>query len=226
MPRESKAKKLTRALAVAECLGKRYPQADLEFVLDDPFTVVITVLLSAQTTDAAVDKVTPELFSRWPDPQTMAQADQSEIEEVIRTIGFFHIKAKHCIACARMILSDFDGKVPDTMEELIRLPGVGRKTANLVLSDAFGIIEGIAVDTHVFRIAHKLGFSSASSDTPEKTEQDLLALYPKEMWGPINHQWILFGREICTARNPRCHVCPLNDLCPSCSIGNNTKPGV
>ncbi|MDR1185024.1 MAG: endonuclease III, partial [Coriobacteriales bacterium] len=107
------------------------------------------------------------------------------------------------------------GEVPNTMDDLKRLPGVGRKTANIVLNNAFGIVEGIAVDTHVFRIAHQLCFSPASSDTPDKTERDLLALYPHELWGPINHQWVLFGREVCIARRPRCPECPLNDLCPS-----------
>jgi endonuclease-3 len=215
MPRESKANKRIRALAIAQRMSERYPQARCALEHNDPFTLVIAVLLSAQTTDAAVDKVTPELFSRWPNPEAMAQADPHEVEKVIRAIGFYHIKAKNCIACARMILTDFGGEVPTTMDELIRLPGVGRKTANIVLNNAFGIIEGIAVDTHVFRIAHKLALSPKTSDTPAKTEKDLLALFPQEMWEPINHQWVLFGREVCIARRPRCLACPLNDLCPS-----------
>ena len=215
MPRESKANKLARALAVAQRMNERYPQAECALKFHDAFTLVIAVLLSAQTTDVAVNKVTPELFSRWPDPEAMAQAELQEVEKVIRTIGFFHVKAKNCIACAQMLLADYGGQVPATMNDLTRLPGVGRKTANIVLNNAFGIVEGIAVDTHVFRIAHKLGFSAASSDTPSKTEKDLLALYPRDMWGPVNHQWVLFGREICIARRPRCPECPLNDLCPS-----------
>jgi len=222
MPRESKANKRTRALAVAQRMNQRYPQAECALTFHDPFTLVIAVLLSAQTTDVAVNKVSTELFSRWPDPQAMAAADLNEIEKVIRTIGFYHVKAKNCIACARMILSDYGGEVPASMDDLVRLPGVGRKTANIVLNNAFGIVEGIAVDTHVFRIAHKLGFSAQSSDTPNKTEKDLLALYPREMWGPINHQWVLFGREVCIARRPRCPECPLNDLCPSASASATT----
>jgi endonuclease-3 len=204
-----------RALAVAERMNERYPRAECALNFHDPFTLTIAVLLSAQTTDVAVNKVTPELFSRWPDPQAMAQARPHDIEKVIRTIGFYHVKAKNCVACAQMLLADYGGEVPQTMEDLVRLPGVGRKTANIVLNNAFGIVEGIAVDTHVFRIAHKLRFSPASSDTSSKTERDLLALYPREMWGPLNHQWVLFGREVCIARRPRCFECPLSELCPS-----------
>ncbi|MCL1846437.1 MAG: endonuclease III [Coriobacteriia bacterium] len=215
MPRESKASKQNRALVVARRMNERYPQAECALSFHNAFTLVIAVLLSAQTTDVAVNKVTPELFSRWPDPQAMAQADLKDIEQVIRIIGFYHVKAKNCVACAQMLLAEFGGEVPATMEELTRLPGVGRKTANIVLNNAFGIVEGIAVDTHVFRIAHKLGFSSKTSDTPSKTERDLLALFPRELWGPINHQWVLFGREVCIARRPRCLECPINDLCPS-----------
>ncbi|MDR1184784.1 MAG: endonuclease III [Coriobacteriales bacterium] len=218
MTRESKANKKTRALEVARRMNERYPQAECALNFHDPFTLTIAVLLSAQTTDVAVNKVTPELFSRWPDPQAMAQARPQDIENVIRTIGFYHVKAKNCVACAQMLLADYGGEVPRTMDDLRRLPGVGRKTANIVLNNAFGIVEGIAVDTHVFRIAHKLRFSPTSSDTPDKTERDLLALYPREAWGPINHQWVLFGREVCIARRPRCPECPVNDLCPSAAV--------
>jgi endonuclease-3 len=199
-------------------MNERYPQAQCALQFHDPFTLTIAVLLSAQTTDAAVNRVTPELFARWPDAHALAQANPRDVEQVIRIIGFFRVKARNCVACAQMLLSDFGGEVPASMEELIRLPGVGRKTANIVLNNAFGIVEGIAVDTHVFRIAHKLRFSPKSSDTPAKTEKDLLALYPREMWGPINHQWVLFGREVCIARRPRCLECPLSDLCPSTAL--------
>ena len=218
MPRESKASKRARAAIVAQRMNERYPGTQALLRHHDAFSLTIAVLLSAQTTDAAVDKVTPELFSRWPNPAAMAQADPLEIEKVIRSIGFYHVKAKNCVACAQKILSDFDGEVPKTMEELMSLPGVGRKTANIVLNSAFGIVEGIAVDTHVFRIAHKLGFSPKTSDTPDKTEKDLLEVLPKEAWEPINRQWVLFGREICVARRPRCPECPLNDLCPNAQI--------
>jgi len=213
MPRESKAAKLERARAVAERMNELYPEVLCALHFHDPFTLTIAVLLSAQTTDVAVNKVTPELFRRWPTPAAMAGAAPSEIERIIRSIGFYHVKARNCVACAQMICADFGGEVPQTMASLQRLPGVGRKTANIVLNNAFGIVEGIAVDTHVFRIAHKLRFSTAT--TPDKTEQDLLRLYPRESWGPINHQWVLFGREVCIARRPRCLTCPLADVCPS-----------
>ena len=213
MPRESKTAKRARATQVVARMNERYQNATTALDHHDAFTLTIAVLLSAQTTDKAVNLVTPELFERWPDAQAMAGAAVEELEEILRPIGFFHVKARNCIACAQMICSRFCGEVPATMEELVTLPGVGRKTANIILNSAFGIIEGIAVDTHVFRIAHKLQFSAAT--TPQKTELDLLALFPKEMWKDINHQWVLFGREVCIARRPKCHECPLNDLCPS-----------
>ncbi|MDR3053303.1 MAG: endonuclease III [Coriobacteriales bacterium] len=212
MAKESKKAKRERALAVAARMNERYPQAECALHFHDPFTLTIAVLLSAQTTDVAVNKVTPELFGRWPDPAAMAEADPLAIEEVIRSIGFYRVKARNCVACAQMILADYGGEVPARMEDLQRLPGVGRKTANIVLNNAFGIVEGIAVDTHVLRIAHALRFSDA--DTPSKVEQDLLDLYPRACWGPINHQWVLFGREVCIARRPKCGECPLSDLCP------------
>ncbi len=213
MPREKKADKLTRALAIAERMNDHYPQAECALHYTTPFTLTIAVLLSAQTTDAGVNKVTPLLFERYGTPEKMAHADPQDIETIIHSIGFYRAKAKNCVASAQMILSDFGGEVPRTMEDLQKLPGVGRKTANVVLNEAFGIVEGIAVDTHVFRIAHILKFSTA--DTPAKTEQDLLRLYPREWWGPINHQWVLFGREFCIARRPRCEECFISDLCPT-----------
>ncbi|MCD8200279.1 MAG: endonuclease III [Coriobacteriaceae bacterium] len=213
MPREAKAKKQERAVEVCRRMEELYPEAECALHFSGAFECVIAVSLSAQTTDANVNKVTPELFSRWPDPQTMAQADVGEVEEVIRSIGFYHNKARNCVSCAQTIMADFGGEVPDTMEDLQKLPGVGRKTANIVLNNIFDVVEGIAVDTHVFRLAHKLKLSNAT--TPSATEQDLLALIPQELWKPVNHQWILFGREYCDARRPRCDECPLVDLCPS-----------
>jgi endonuclease-3 len=170
-------------------------------------------MLSAQTTDAGVNKVTPELFDRWPDAEAMASADVSEVGEVIHSIGFWRAKASHCVEASRMIMSDFAGEVPADTELLQRLPGVGRKTANVVMNNAFGVVEGIAVDTHVYRIATRLGLTKAK--TPGDAERDLLDLIPKELWGPVNHEWILLGREICDARKPLCDQCPLSDICPS-----------
>lgn len=214
MAPEKKALKIARALEVAKRMDEHYPAAEPALHFNDAFTLTIAVLLSAQTTDAAVNKVTPLLFKKYGTPEKMAAAPLSEVEDILKTIGFYRNKAKNCIACANKILTDFNGEVPSTMEELTSLPGVGRKTANIVLNEGFGIVEGIAVDTHVFRIAHKLKFSFA--DNPLKTEQDLLNLYPKEYWKSINSQWILFGRECCTARNPHCTECFLSDLCPHC----------
>ncbi|MDR2956767.1 MAG: endonuclease III [Coriobacteriales bacterium] len=226
MPREAKKAKQDRALSVAERMDELYPAAACLLDFKTPFSLVIAVLLSAQTTDAAVNRVTPELFRRWPDPISLAGATQSEVASVIRRTGFYQVKAKHCIQTAQMLVSDFAGEVPSTMAELTRLPGVGRKTANIVLTQAFGIVEGIAVDTHVFRIAHCLRFAPASADTPAKVEQALLGLLPKQLWGSINHRWVQFGREFCIARKPRCMVCPLADLCPSAPNQKqaNSKP--
>lgn len=222
MPRESMKAKRERALAIEERMNEHYPQAECALHYDDdPFRLTVAVLLSAQTTDKAVNKVTPALWERYPTPVELAAANVQDVESIIRTIGFYHTKAANVIKCAQMVVSEFGGEVPKTMEDLQRLPGVGRKTANIVLNEGFGIVEGIAVDTHVFRIAHQLRLSSA--DTPLKAEQDLLKIYPRELWGPINHQWVLFGRETCIARRPHCDECFLADLCPNCGNGKQTE---
>ena len=215
MPRESLKSKRDRALAVCERMGEHYPNAQpaLDFG-GDPFRLTIAVLLSAQTTDAAVNKVTPMLWERYPTIADLAAADVADVEKILRSIGFYRVKAANCIKCAQMVLSEFGGEVPRTYEDLQRLPGVGRKTANIVMNAGFGIVEGIAVDTHVFRIAHKLKLSNAKEASA--TEQDLLKLIPQELWEPVNHQWILFGRQVCIARRPKCAECFLADLCPSC----------
>ena len=210
MAREKKADKLARALEVERRMGEHYPEPECALHYRTPFELTIAVALSAQTTDVNVNKVTPTLFARFGTPEAMAQANVEEVADIIHSLGFFRNKAKNC---AQMIMSEFGGEVPRDMKSLQQLPGVGRKTANIVLNEGFGIVEGIAVDTHVFRIAHRLKFSNA--DTPLQTEQDLLKLYPRECWGPINHQWVLFGRETCIARKPKCAECFLNDLCPS-----------
>ena len=213
MPRETKAAKKERALEIEKRMNEHYPEALTALDYEgDPFKLTIAVLLSAQTTDKAVNLVTPELWRRYPEPQDLANANIEDVEAIIHRTGFYHTKAAHCIACAQMVVSEFDGEVPQTMKELQMLPGVGRKTANIVLNEGFGIVEGIAVDTHVFRVTHRLQLSRAK--TPAETEQDLLKLYPQELWRYINRQWVLFGREICTARNPHCIECFLHDLCP------------
>lgn len=202
MPRESMTHKRERALEVCKRMAELYPNAECALHFHDPFSLVIAVLLSAQTTDASVNKVTPILFDRWPDAATLAGAPLGEVEEVLHPLGFFRSKAKHAVETAQMVTVEFGGRVPSTMEELTRLPGVGRKTANIVLNNAFGIVEGIAVDTHVFRIATRLGFTSAKA--PLDAEKDLLKLIPHEWWGPVNHQWVLYGRQVCDAKKPAC----------------------
>lgn len=216
MPRETNAAKRERAIEVCERLGRRYGPVECFLDHENPFRLVISVLLSAQTSDAQVNRVTPVLFRRWPTPGAMAGATPAEVAEVIKSLGFYKTKAKHCVEAAQMIVADYGGEVPADMRELVRLPGVGRKTANIVLNVSFGIVEGIAVDTHVNRIAHRLKLSPKTHEKePLKTEQDLLKILPRKYWGSVNHQWIKFGREICDARKPACGECPLVDICPS-----------
>lgn len=216
MPQESKTSRRKRVVQVCERMDALYPDAECALHFRDAFECVICVALSAQTTDANVNKVTPVLFERWPNPQAMAQANVHEVEEVIRSIGFYRNKARNCVACAQKIMADYGGEVPNTYEGLQSLPGVGRKTANIVMNNVFGVVEGIAVDTHVNRIAHKLALIVPKRETdPNKVEAQLLDLIPRELWGPVNHQWVLFGREWCDAKRPRCGECPLTDICPS-----------
>lgn len=216
MPRETNAAKRTRAIEFCDRLGEMYGPVECFLDHGSPYRLVISVLLSAQTTDAQVNKVTPELFRRWPSPEALAAASPEEVAEVIRSLGFYKSKARHAVEAAQMIVSDYGGEVPHTMAELTRLPGVGRKTANIVLNVSFDIVEGIAVDTHVNRIAHRLALSPKTHEKePLKTEQDLLKLLPCEYWRDVNHQWIRFGREVCGAKAPRCGECPMTDICPS-----------
>ena len=216
MPRETNAAKRARTIEFCDRLGEMYGPVECFLDHGSPYRLVISVLLSAQTTDAQVNKVTPELFRRWPSPEALAAASPEEVAEVIRSLGFYKSKARHAVEAAQMIVSDYGGEVPHTMAELTRLPGVGRKTANIVLNVSFGIVEGIAVDTHVNRIAHRLALSPKTHEKePLKTEQDLLKLLPREYWRDVNHQWIRFGREVCSAKAPRCAECPMADICPS-----------
>ncbi len=216
MPRESKKAKVERAVEVCRRLDNKYGPVECFLDHTNPFRLVISVLLSAQTTDAQVNRVTPELFRRFSTPEAMAAASPEEVAKIIRSLGFYKTKARHCVEAAQAIVADFGGEVPHTMAELTSLPGVGRKTANIVLNVSFGIVEGIAVDTHVNRIAHRLGLSPKTHEgEPLKTEQDLLAILPRELWGPVNHQWIRHGRDTCTARAPKCDGCVLEDICPS-----------
>ena len=212
MPRESKASKTARATEFCHRMDALYGTEPSALDWRSPFELVIAVLLSAQTTDAAVNAVTPALFDRWGTPALMAEASADEVAEVIHRLGFFRTKAAHCVGCGQMIMADFGGLVPRTMEELCRLPGVGRKTANIVLNKAFGIVEGIAVDTHVFRIAQRMGLTTAK--TPLDAEKDLLAVVPQKLWDGVNSQWIRHGRAVCTARVAKCDECACADICP------------
>ena len=215
MPRESLAAKKERAAAIEARMFDHYGGGECSLDYLTPFQLTVAVVLSAQCTDAAVNKVTPELFARYPTPEAMAGARIEDVEDIIHSLGFFRAKAKNIVALAQMLLADFGGEVPDDVDELQKLPGVGRKTANVVMCEAFKNAQGIAVDTHVFRIAHRLKFAGPSADTPAKTEAILLKVHPKEDWLFINHQWVHFGRDFCSARNPKCGECFIADLCPS-----------
>lgn len=216
MPRENLTQKRARAAEIERRLFERYGEGECSLDHSDPFTLTIAVILSAQCTDAAVNKVTPELFARFGTPEAMAHASIADIETIIHPLGFFRSKAKNIVACAQGVLADFGGEIPNDIDALQTLPGVGRKTANVVMCQAFRNPQGIAVDTHVFRIAHRLGFATRNDDTPQKTEDKLLKIYPQSDWLFINHQWVHFGRDTCRARNPKCDGCPLADLCPTC----------
>ena len=190
------------------------PHAALHF--HDAYQLLIAVILSAQTTDVGVNKATPALFERYPTPAALAEADQLEVEEYVRTLGFYHQKAKNIIRTCQIIVAEFEGEVPDTMEGLTSLPGVARKTANIVLGEAFGKVEGIAVDTHVFRLAHRFGLTAEHDQ--DKVERDLMAIFPPDHWNRVNYDLINHGRAICTAKRPACGACFLNDVCPSAFV--------
>jgi endonuclease-3 len=199
--------------AILKGLDEAYPKAECALHHRSPWELLVATILSAQCTDARVNMVTPELFRRFPTPQAMAAATLDQIQEKIKSTGFYHNKAKSIQGAARKIIADFGGQVPQTLAELITIPGVARKTANVVLGVCFGRAEGIVVDTHVFRIARRLEL--ASGDTPEKVEQELMRILPRDRWIRFSHQIIQHGRQVCTARNPKCNVCNLEPLCRS-----------
>lgn len=206
-------KKNELGLEVFKRLKKLYPDAHCELNHSNPFELLIATILSAQCTDVRVNMVTPALFKKLPTPQKMAKAKLEEVEELIKSINFFKNKSKALIGTAQMILADFNGVVPKSVEELSSLPGVGRKTANVVLGNAFNINTGIVVDTHVKRTTFLLGLTKQTD--PEKVEQDLMKLFPNETWTDISHLLIFLGRRMCIARRPQCDLCVLKDLCPS-----------
>lgn len=194
-------------------LKSAYPDARTALDWSNPLELLVATILSAQTTDVRVNSVTPDLFAKYPTAADYAEADPTELEEAIRPTGFFRNKAKSLQGMARALVEDHGGEVPRTMEELVALPGVGRKTANVVLGNAFSIDEGVVVDTHVRRLSNRLGFTSQSD--PEKIEGDLIRTVPKKDWTVFSHLLILHGRSACKARKPACGDCVVNDLCPS-----------
>ena len=206
--------KSVTASHILDILNQEYPHTrdDMNFLkFRTPFEILIMTILSAQTTDKTVNGLRDELFGTYPDAAALAAADISDVEKIIKPTGFYHAKAKNIIGTAQKLVSDFNGEVPDTIEELITLPGVGRKTANIVTNHAFHKTCGIAVDTHVGRLSQRLGFSSHKE--PEKIEQDLLKLFDREYWEHVNFLLISHGRAVCTARNPDCRSCILKEEC-------------
>jgi endonuclease-3 len=212
MARESASARHARAARILDILETAYPDAHCALDHADPYQLLVATILSAQCTDVRVNLVTPALFARFPDPRTLAGGTQAEVEQLIRSTGFFRNKAANLLAMAAALVERHGGRVPDTMDELRALPGVGRKTANVVLGNAFGRNDGITVDTHVGRIARLLRLTSATD--PEKVEQDLMRLFPQPKWTLLSHLLISHGRAVCVARRPRCDACPVAALCP------------
>ncbi|MGD2120106.1 MAG: endonuclease III [Gemmatimonadota bacterium] len=216
MPRESKKARRERAGLIFKLLEKEYPEAVTALDHRNPFELAVATILSAQCTDERVNMVTPALFERFPNPEAMAAASQDELEEMIHSTGFFRNKAKSLIGMSRSLLEEHQGELPRTLTELTRLPGIGRKTANVILGNAFGIDEGVVVDTHVKRLSGRMGFSRAK--TPEKIELDLMETFPQERWTPLSHLLIFHGRGPCSARKTLCQECVVAHLCPSSTV--------
>ena len=211
-----------RISEIIKILRKEHRRARTALYYETPFQIMVATILAAQCTDARVNKITPSLFKKYKTANDFAKTRRAELEREIRSTGFFRNKAKNIIAASKKIIRDFKGKVPDSMEELITLPGVARKTANIVLSSGFGKSEGIAVDTHVKRLSGRLGLSR--HDDPDKIEQDLLKIVPKKEWLDFNYMMVGHGRKVCNARKPLCGECALNKLCPSANKFKITNP--
>jgi endonuclease-3 len=199
-------------------LKRAHPDAHCELDHETPLQLLMATILSAQCTDKRVNMVTPRLFERYPDAASLAMANQAELEDVIRSTGFFRNKAKSLIALGKALMDRHNGEVPETMEELVKLPGVGRKTANVILGNAFNRNEGVVVDTHVGRLSARLGFTTEKD--AEKIERALMPLFPQNEWAMVAHVLIFHGRRVCDARKPRCDLCSLTDICPSSLTGH------
>lgn len=209
----NRSSKKQRALEVLVRLNRLYPDATCSLNYSTPVQLLVATILSAQCTDERVNKVTPALFARFPDAKSMAEADIAQIEDLVRTTGFFRNKAKNIQGACRMIVNDFNSQVPQRMDDLLKLPGVARKTANVVLAHAFGINAGVTVDTHVSRLSHRLGFTKHSD--PIRIERDLMKLLPQHDWENWSIRLIYHGRAVCKARKPACEACSLLPLCPT-----------
>ena len=203
-----------RVVRIIRVLEKEYPGSHTMLEFETPVQILVATILSAQCTDERVNKLTPALFRKYPSVEAFASASQAELEGDVRPTGFFRNKARNIIGAAKKIVSDFGGRVPDTMAELVTLPGVARKTANIVLSAVFHKAEGIAVDVHVKRLSGRLGLSRQTD--PEKIERDLLGIVPRRRWIDFNYLFVNHGRAVCKARKPKCPACRLGPLCPSC----------
>lgn len=204
------------AVELLSRLTREYPDAHCELDFNNPLQLLIATILSAQCTDKRVNIVTPDLFKALPDAASLADADPAKVEDLIRTTGFFRNKTRSLLGMAAALRERHGGNVPSTMEELVALPGVGRKTANVLLGNAFGINEGVVVDTHVGRLSVRLGLTSETD--PVKVEKALMPLFPRDSWALLSHLLIFHGRRICVARNPRCAECILSDICPSSRV--------
>ena len=205
-----------QAAAVAKGLAKEYGDAECALVHKNAFELLVATILSAQCTDQRVNMVTPELFRTWPTPEAMAKADVREIEKAIQSTGFFRNKARNILGCGQEWVSEHGGEVPQTLDELVKLPGIGRKTANVVLGTAFGIPSGVVVDTHVTRLCYRLGLTKHTNAV--KIEQDLIKLLPEKVWINFSHRLIHHGRRICNARKPLCGECMLLAICPRIGV--------
>lgn len=221
MPRESLAERKRQTKRIIKLLNDKYPDAKIALVYSNPLELLVAVQLSAQCTDVMVNRVTKDLFKKYKTPKDYAEAEDDELQDDIRKTGFFRNKAKNLKGSAKMLIGDYGGEVPGTMDELLRLPGVARKTANIVLFNAFGIQDGIAVDTHVKRLSQRMGFTK--NQNPNKIEQDLMKLVPKDSWGHFTYLLIEHGRAICTGRKARCEECVLSDICPKIGVDKKGK---
>ena len=220
-PRPPSAPRRTRTAAAApdvlyDTLAATYPDAHCELDFATPFQLLVATILSAQCTDKRVNLVTPALFARYPDAAALAAARLEDVEALVKTTGFFRSKAKNLVAMATALVAEHGGEVPADMEALVRLPGVGRKTANVILGNAFGRSEGVVVDTHVARVGGRLGLTTATD--PLKIEADLARLFPRERWTMLAHLLIFHGRRTCEARRPKCEVCTVRAMCPSARV--------